>query len=165
MQKYFNLAASLVGFASLGVVLVLQYGFDMQPCPLCIFERIVVFFLSCLLFINFFIDRVYLRLFIGSLFIKGLILAGYHTHILLNPDASCAIFWSHSLLEINMAVPWLNFMLESRSLCGQGQDTFLGVLLPLWVVILLIGMAYFAYYKHLNIFKKTNEKASVETDA
>lgn len=164
MQKYFNLAASLIGFSSIAAVLVLQYGFNMQPCPLCIFERIVVLILSALLFLNYFIDRVYLRSLIGMLFLKGLLLAGYHSYILLNPNLSCAVFWSDSLLRINMMVPWLDFMLESKSLCGQGQDTFLGVLLPLWVVILLSGMAYFSYYSQLNIFKLFNKKTPETSD-
>lgn len=164
VQKYFNLMAALIGFSSIVAVLVLQYGFNMQPCPLCIFERIVVLVLSCLLFLNYFVERVYLRTLIGMFFVKGLILAGYHSYILLNPNLSCAVFWSDSLLRLNMMVPWLDFMLESKSLCGQGQDTFLGVLLPLWVVVLLGGMAYFAYYSKLNIFKFINKKTPEESD-
>lgn len=163
VQKYLNLAGALIGFSSILIVLILQYAFDMQPCPLCIFERIVILALSVVMFLSFYLDRVYLRLIMSMFFIKGLLLAGYHSYILLNPENTCSVFWSETLLQLNMTVPWLDWLLESTSLCGHGKDTFLGVLLPIWVVVLLGGMAYFAYYSHINLFSFLYKKVPEES--
>ena len=35
-------AGALIAFGALGFALVLQYAFEMEPCPMCIFQRVAM---------------------------------------------------------------------------------------------------------------------------
>jgi len=136
--------SNFIGFAVCAAMLVfayyLQFGQDMNPCPLCIFERITTAALGLVFLVAWahnpkrFGRWIYLAL-ILVVSAVGVFVSARHVYIQHNPGAvmSCG---GASLKTMVQHLPPLEVIKEVLS--GSGDcahvDTFLGVSLPLWVL-------------------------------
>ena len=140
--------ASLLGFA-----LYNQYVDYLDPCPLCIFQRVAFAWMGLFALLAFVHNpartgrRVYTWLIVpGAVF--GAAVAGRH-------------IWLQSLPpgDVPECGPGLNYMLENFPVaevlssvlqgsgsCAEVKWTFLGMSMPMWTVIWYIGLGLFALY-------------------
>lgn len=146
MRRLGNFLGFAVCAALLGFAYYLQFGRGMNPCPLCIFERGAVAALG-LVFLFAWLHHprsvgrwVYAGL-ILMVAAAGTFIAARHVYIQHNPGEvmSCG---GASLKAMVRHLPPLEVI--RQVLRGSGEcahvDTFLGVSLPLWVLIAMVAL-------------------------
>lgn len=147
-MRVFFFAGFLVCASLIGIALYFQYAQDMEPCPLCIFQRVtimalgIIFLLAALHNPGQFWKKIYGTL-IVLVSLIGIGLSGRHV-------------WIQSLPEdqIPSCGPGLEFMMEtlplrdviSKVLTGSGEChdinwVFLGLTIPGWTCLLFILFA------------------------
>ena len=125
------------------VAFILQYFFHLEPCPLCILDRILVLVFGILFFIAWLHDsnKKWIRIFYS---VVGFIIAGvgvalsaWHLRLMHLPPN-----------EIPACTPSLNYLLDTFPLsevfmivfkssgeCAKNTGSFLGMALPGWTLI------------------------------
>ncbi len=140
-----NLLGLLACVGLLGFALYAQYGLGLEPCPLCILQRIAVLVVGLLFVAAFLHDpgdrgaRVY-----GSLIdlaaLAGIAVAARQIWIIAQPPGSVAECGAS--LDYMMAVlPWhevLAKVLTGSGECAKVDWQFLGLNMPTWVLISLV---------------------------
>jgi len=135
---------NFIGFAvcalMLGLAYYLQFGRGMNPCPLCIFERITTAALGLVFLVAWLhhpkrVGRWVYAILILIVAAIGIFVSARHVYIQHNPDVvmSCG---GASLKVMAQHLP--PFEVIRQVLRGSGDCahiyTFLGVSLPLWVL-------------------------------
>ncbi len=135
-------------FAATVAALIMQYGFDMEPCPLCISQRIFVILvgITALLGGIFGLSRLGSRL--ASLF--GIVFA------FIGGSISARHVWIQNLPEdqVPLCGPGLAYMFETRPFfdalgllfkgdghCADVSFSFLGLTIPGWTLVFFIANA------------------------
>lgn len=134
--------AALLGFA-----LYYQYVAYLDPCPLCIFQRVIFFWIGVFALLAFIHNpartgrRIYAWLMVAGA-VVGAAIAGRH-------------IWLQSLPadEVPECGPGLNYMLENFPItevlssvlqgsgsCAEVQWSFLGMSMPMWTLAWYIGL-------------------------
>jgi disulfide bond formation protein DsbB len=140
-----NLLGVLACAGLLGFALYAQYGLGLEPCPLCILQRVAVLVVGLLFVAAFLHDpgdrgaRVY-----GSLIdlaaLAGIAVAARQIWIIAQPPGSVAECGAS--LDYMMAVlPWhevLAKVLTGSGECAKVDWQFLGLNMPTWVLISLV---------------------------
>lgn len=134
----------------LGYAYYLQYGENLEPCPLCIFQRVAVFGLWLVFLIAALHNprtmgaRVYaiLILIVAS---AGIGVAARHIYIQGLPPGSvpsCGATLDY-MLDVFPLVDVIRKVLTGSGECGKIDWTFLGLSMPWWVAISLgvLGVA------------------------
>ncbi|GAB4391874.1 MAG: disulfide bond formation protein B [Gammaproteobacteria bacterium] len=150
----FLICACLIGFA-----IYLQFSKNIEPCPLCIIQRVIVVITGLLFFL-------------GSLQRFGSIiwLKIYHGFICLVALSGAGIAWRQVWLQLHpekhaqACAPSLEFMLRNlpltdtlRLLLTGGDDcatvhwTFLNLSIPMWTLIFFCLLALLALINALRI--------------
>ncbi len=148
--------ASLLGFA-----LYNQYVDFLDPCPLCIFQRLAFFLMGLFALLAFvhnpaqFGRRIY-AWFIVAAAIFGAAVAGRHIWLQNLPPA-----------EVPECGPGLNYMLETLPLmevfssvlrgsgsCAEVKWTFIGMSMPVWTLIWYTGLGLLAIWIAYRAVKK-----------
>lgn len=147
MPRALNWLAFLVCALSIVAALIMQYGFEMEPCPLCIFQRLAViaagliFLLAALHGPKSWGRRVY----------------GFAALVAVGVGAALAIrhLWLQSLPpdKVPSCGPGLDYLYETFPLheviakvlhgsgeCAAIQGHFLGLTLPGWTLLLFIAL-------------------------
>lgn len=148
-----NLAGFIACAGMMGAALYFQHGLGLEPCPLCVFQRVATIALGSVFLIAAIHDpgRLGRVLYAGLLFVVagvGVGVAGRHV-------------WLQNLPkdQVPACGPDLDFMLEafpllevlSTVLSGSGQCAeiawqFLGLSMPAWVLILLAALGIWAVW-------------------
>ena len=142
-----NLAAFIVCAAMMGFALFAQYVWLMEPCPLCIFQRVALIALGALFLLagihatGRIGSRVYAVL-LGIAGLAGLGVAGRHV-------------WLQNLPkdQVPACGPGLDFMLDTFPLlevldivlsgsgeCAEVSWRFLGLSMPAWTLISFVAL-------------------------
>lgn len=146
MRKWYGLGA-IVCFALIGFAIFSQFQWGLQPCPLCIFQRIAFAALGVVLLIGAIHNPatkarwVYMATALVPALV-GSIIAGRHvwlTHLPPDQVPSCG--------------PGLNFLMEAFPLwnviktvltgsgeCAKVDWTFLGLSMPAWSLLWFVGL-------------------------
>lgn len=144
MRRLANLLGFVVCAAMLGFAYYLQYGRGMNPCPLCIFERIITAALGLIFLIAFLHHPKRFGRWIYACLILivagvGIFISARHLYIQAHPEIvmSCG---GASLKTMVQHLP--PFEVIRQVLHGTGEcahvDTFLGFTLPGWVLVAMI---------------------------
>ena len=155
-RRVLNLAGFLVCAGMIGFAMYAQYVLLLDPCPLCILQRIAViavgaiFLLMALHDPNAWGRRVYAVL-LGIAALAGVGVAGWHVRLQHLPPA-----------EVPACGPGLNYMLENFPLgdalrmifegsgeCAAVAWKFLGLSMPAWVLISIVGLGAFGLWNGL----------------
>ena len=133
-----------------GIALFFQHIIGLQPCVMCIYERIAVLSIAFAGFLGWLVPRIaFIRWIAITLWIYssiiGLQLSWEHTMIQLYPSPfnTCDFFVNFpEWLPLNQ---WLPSVFEASGDCSIQQWNFLGLDMPQWligifVVYLLIGV-------------------------
>ena len=142
-----NLAGALACAALMGYALYAQYGLGLEPCPLCIFQRVAVIALGVVFALAALhragpAGRRAWAVPVGLVALAGAGVAGRH-------------LWLQSLPpeRVPACGPGLDFMLEAFPLaealamvftgsgeCANVDWRFLGLAMPGWVLVALAGL-------------------------
>ncbi len=155
-KRTLNIAGALICAAMMGFALYSQHVLLLDPCPLCILQRIavillgIVFLLAALHNPGKIGGRIYSFL-VGLIVIAGAGVAAWHVR-LQNLPAD----------EIPSCGPGLEYMVENFPLrdalgmifkgsgeCAEVAWRFLGLSMPAWVVIGLVGLGVAGVWNNL----------------
>jgi disulfide bond formation protein DsbB len=155
--KRSNIYAALLSFLMIVAALWIQLTYQLEPCPLCITQRIIFIVLGLLfvffvwLPLNFFVRIIYL-LAIGITSIVGLIFSARHVLIqqkYITVPAECGIDLDY-MFENFPLMEAFNLLFQGTGDCSRVDWTFYGLSLPMMA---FLGYLFFLIYA-LFIFKK-----------
>jgi protein dithiol:quinone oxidoreductase len=142
-----NLLGLVACVGLIAYALYVQYGIGLEPCPLCILQRIAVMVVGVLFLAAFLHNpgnlgaRVY-----GSLIdfaaVAGILVAARHIWIIAQPPGSVAECGA-SLDYMMDVLPWhevLGKVLTGSGECAKIDWMFLGLNMPTWVLMALLGV-------------------------
>jgi disulfide bond formation protein DsbB len=140
-----NLLGLLACAGLMGYALFAQYGLGLEPCPLCILQRVAVISVGILFLLAFAHNpgdrgaRVY-GVLIDLAAIAGILVAARQIWIINQPPGSVAECGAS--LDYMMAVlplhEVLGKVLSGSGECAKVDWTFLGLYMPTWVLISLV---------------------------
>lgn len=138
------LAMAAVSVVAVGIALVSQHVFDMQPCPWCILQRIIYLAVATLCLIGAAVSAKLVRRGIGVL---ALLLAlgggasALYQDLVASKSVSCNLTFADkviSALGLDGALPPL---LQVTANCSDAAVSVLGVPYAYWSLMLFIAMA------------------------
>jgi len=147
----FLACAGMMAFA-----LYVQYGLRLEPCPLCVLQRIAVigmgiaFLLLAVHNPAGWARRIYLGL-LGLAAIGGAVVAGRHVWLQnLPPDKvpSCGPGLSYMLDNFPLGDA-LKMVFTGSGECAEIAWQFLGLSMPAWVLVAVAGMAVAGFWNNL----------------
>ncbi|MGR3807440.1 disulfide bond formation protein DsbB [Pasteurella testudinis] len=137
--SWFLLLLSCVAFEGAG--LYFQHVMKLEPCVMCIYERVAILGIALAAVFAMLAPRLLLvrllALAIGLFSaVKGLLLALQHTDYQLNPAP-----WNQCplMVEFPTTLPlnkWLPQMFEAYGSCSELQWSFLGFAMPQWLIVI-----------------------------
>ena len=139
--------------AMMAAALWLEYVEGLEPCPLCMLQRVSVVVLGVVMLIGALHDpattgrRMYGAM-ITLVAAAGAAVAGRHTWLQsLPPDAvpECGPSLVH-LLKAFPPVQALEMILRGSGECAEVQWTFLSLSIPLWTLILFVAFIVFGLW-------------------
>lgn len=144
---------ALSAFAFESIALYFQYGLGLEPCIMCVYQRVAVLglFLACLpALVRPDLALMRLTSFIGWIVSAfwGLSIAYEHVQMQ-NPDnfmllMSCDIYPNFpNWLQLHQ---WLPGVFEPRGTCGDIDWMFLSLSMPQWMVIIFGGYSLAALF-------------------
>ncbi len=144
------LAVFTASVAALGSAMVLQFGFDLEPCVLCLWQR-APYAVAAMVSLMACVWRPYhdrrMRIFMGfcaAAFFAGAAIAAFHTgverHWWLGTEG-CAIKPLHGATPADLRAELLG-MASAR--CDEIRWTFLGLTLANWNVPLSLALGGFS---------------------
>lgn len=156
-SRLVNFAAFLACAGMMAFALYAEHILLMEPCPLCVFQRIAVISLG-LVFLLFAIhnpvpgwaQRIYLAL-LSLAAVAGIVVAGRHVWLQsLPPD------------KVPSCGPGLGYMLDNFPLgdalkqvfsgsgeCAEVSWSFLGLSMPAWVLVCVVGLTGVGLWNNL----------------
>lgn len=153
--RTFYFLGAIACFGAIGYALYVQYHMLMQPCPLCILQRVafagagVFFVIGALHAPKSRAWRRFHAALVSSCALAGLLIAGRHVAIQLAPsDASsfCSGMDLNYMLDAMPLRDVLMTVLKGSGECAKIDWTFLGFSMPMWTVLLYIGVIALAIF-------------------
>jgi len=142
-----NLIGALTCAALLGYALFVQYGLALEPCPLCILQRVAVIAVGVFFLAAFAHDprdrgaRVY-GVLVDLAAVAGILIAARHMWIMAQPPgavAECGASLDY-MLDVLPLHEVLAKVLAGSGECAKLDWQFLGLNMPTWVLISLVGV-------------------------
>jgi disulfide bond formation protein DsbB len=142
-----NALVALVALVAMLVALYLQHYQGLEPCPLCVFQRVAVIGVGVMAVIaavhgpQAWGQRVYAGVMALSA-VAGVVVAGRHVwlqHLPADQVPSCGPgldFWI-------AALPWqqvVQQVFQGSGECAKVDWTLLGLSLPMWTLMLFVGL-------------------------
>jgi len=152
-NRTLNLLIFLSCAALLGTAYYFEYVLYMDPCPLCIMQRIAVLLVGLAGLAGFLLAGNLIARFASAGFmllgaILGISVAGRHAWIQSLP-ADQVPTCGPSLEYMVDTLPWaevLTVMLRGNGNCADLQWSFIGLSMPQWMLVWFLGYAVVAIY-------------------
>ena len=133
-----------VGLGAVGIALVTQHYFDMQPCPWCVLQRLIfvtiaLFALAGLAWRSASGARV-TTLGVLALGGAGMAAALWH-YFVAATSTSCNLTLADRIMNFSGLPALLPEVFEARASCADAAVTLLGVPYVLWALGLFTGMS------------------------
>ena len=138
------LAMAALCVAAVGLALVSQHVYDMQPCPWCILQRVIYLAIAALCVIGAAISASVVRRGVGVLTLLLALSGGasaLYQELVASKSASCNLTFADkviSALGLDGAYPPL---LQVTANCSDAAVSVLGVPYAYWSLALFIAMA------------------------
>lgn len=141
-QRLWPLLGGLGAFSALGFAYVLQYGFDLEPCPMCIFQRVAmvatggVFLLWAALGPRG-MGRWVLAALTSLMATAGAGIAARHVWLQGLPEdqvPACGPSLDY-LMDIMPAWEVIQTILRGDGNCARIDASFLGLSIPAWTLV------------------------------
>jgi disulfide bond formation protein DsbB len=142
---------NLIGFVAsaglIGYALYVQYGLGLEPCPLCILQRVAVLVAGALFLIAALHDpaecgaRAY-GVLIDLAALAGILVAARHMWIMAQPPGSVAECGASLdyMMDVLPMHEVLAKVLSGSGECAKLDWQFAGLNMPTWVLIALVGV-------------------------
>ena len=149
-QRPLFLGAFLICVALIATALAMQYAMKLEPCPLCIFQRVFVIALAAVVLVAAVHDpapagrRVY-GVLIVVLGVLGMVVAGRHVWLQNLPAdrvPECGPGLEY-LLDAFPLMEALSIVFRGSGECADVQWVFLGLTIPGWTLVIFIGFTIF----------------------
>jgi len=158
--KRINLLGALLSFLLVGLALTIQTQFDLEPCPLCVSQRIVFILIGLLFLVFSFLNPTRLIKFIHlvSLLvvnIVGIVFAIKHILIQgkwITVPAECGIDLDYMFENFPIREAF-SLLFKGTGDCSEIDWLFLGLSLPQLALIAYIMLCVLTFY----IYKKINK--------
>lgn len=149
-QRVF-LGMALSAAAAMAAALYLQHYAGLEPCPLCVFQRVAVIAFGAISLLAFVHNRrgVGRRIYAGLALlagVAGIVVAGRHVwlqHLPADQVPSCGPgldYW----LEALPLQQVINQVFKGAGECAVVDWTLLGISLPEWTLVMFVGMTALA---------------------
>ena len=128
-------AAGALAIGAVLVALVTQYGFDMQPCPWCILQRLQFVVAGVLALAAAAITARPARWLLGGLAIAVClsgIAAALYQHFVAAKLASCALTFADRFLNALNVEKWWPAVFQVRGSCADAAVDLLGLPYEFW---------------------------------
>jgi disulfide bond formation protein DsbB len=144
-----NLAGFLWCVALMAYALYVQYGLHEEPCPLCVLQRVAVIATGVLFLLAWAINpsgsglRRLFGLLIMLATLLGIAVAARHIYILNAPAGSVAECGASLdyMMDVLPLHEVLGKVLSGSGECAKVTWRFLGLSMPFWVLVNLLGLA------------------------
>ena len=158
-RRYGNLLGFVVCAALMGYALYAQHVLHLEPCPLCIFQRVAVIVLGAVFLLAALHHpgrrgaAVYGAL-LGLVALGGVLLAARHVWIQAQPPGSVAACGASLdyMLDILPITTVIAKVLAGSGECADVNWQFLGLSMPWWVLLALLVLGAWGLW--LNAFKR-----------
>jgi disulfide bond formation protein DsbB len=141
----------LISFGLVALALYLQKAYNLEPCPMCIFQRIAymvlgIFFLIAAIHNPAVVGR---KIYGALQFITAVVgagIAGRHMWIQANPDkvmSECGAGFDY-VYETLPFREFLNWVFKGTGECSAIDWTFLGLTIPELSLIAFVGLAIYS---------------------
>jgi disulfide bond formation protein DsbB len=165
------LLVAIAAFSSLGIALIMQYVFELLPCPLCIIQRVIVVSIGIFLVFAYLARKYHacqnVMLSIALIFsVLGVAAAGRHVWLQYLPKdqiPGCLPSLTY-LIETFSVFEVVNKVMQGSSECAAVKWTFLGLSIPEQTLVMFITFSSFSLFKlffqqdkdnrHLHIHKE-----------
>jgi len=145
--RVLNLAGGVICLAMLGYALYAQYGLGLEPCPLCIFQRVAVFALG-LIFLAAALQhpsgggRYVYAVLAGFAALTTAALATRHLYIQSQPPGSIASCGAplDVMLRFSPLTEVVRKVLTGGGECSQVNWSFAGLAMPAWVLLAALAL-------------------------
>jgi len=142
-----NLLGLMACIGLMGYALYVQYGVGLEPCPLCILQRVAVMSAGVLFLAAFVHDpadrgaRIY-GVLIDLAALGGILIAARHMWIIAQPPGSVAECGASLdyMMDVLPLHEVLGKVLTGSGECAKIDWQFLGLNMPTWVLISLVGV-------------------------
>ncbi|GAA0827657.1 disulfide bond formation protein B [Marinomonas arenicola] len=157
--RRFHGVIGVAAFALLGAAFYMEYQMDLEPCPLCMLQRIAFLCIGVFSLVSAAVSSERVRKWLAGtvvvLSVLGAALAIRHLYLQNLPiDELPACLPGLSYMVD--AFPWQDIakaMIMGTGDCGEVVWTFLGLSIPGWTLIAFIGMAIvnlFIVFRRIN---------------
>ena len=158
--KKINLLGALLSFLLVGLALTIQTQFDLEPCPLCVSQRIVFILIGLLFLVFSFLNPTRLIKFIhlvslSVVNIVGMVFAIKHILIQgkwITVPAECGIDLDYMFENFPIREAF-SLLFKGTGDCSEIDWLFLGLSLPQLALIAYIMFCVITFY----IYKKINK--------
>ena len=149
-QRWLFGAGAVFCFALLGTALYMQHVMRLDPCPLCILQRIFVIGLGAVMLAAAVHDpaRLWRRVY-GALVVVlsglGIVVAGRHVWLQNLPEdqiPACGPGLEY-LLQTFPLMDAMKLVFQGSGECAEVQWTFLGLSIPGWTLVAFIALTVF----------------------
>ncbi|MEP0074150.1 MAG: disulfide bond formation protein B [Marinomonas sp.] len=145
--RRFHGLVAVASFALLAVAFYMEYQMGLEPCPLCMLQRIVFFCIGVVSLLSALTGSLGVRRFIAwivvILSLSGAALAVRHLY-LQNIPADQLPACLPGLSYMFDVFPWqeiMQAMIMGTGECGDVVWTFLGLSIPGWTLVVFVSMA------------------------
>ena len=155
-KRQLNLAGFVVCAGLMAFALYAQYQLYLDPCPLCVFQRMaviavgIVFLIAAIHNPTGWFGRVY-ALLIGFVAADGASVAGRHVWIQNLPAdevPSCGPGFNY-ILESFPLTEALSMIFQGSGECAEVHWQFLGLSMPGWTLVWFVGLGVFGAWNNL----------------
>ena len=137
---------AIIGVLALGAVglaAIAQYAFDMQPCPWCVFQRLIYIVVGVLALLAALLSGLARRLVIGLAFLGTLggVASALWQQLHAINEASCDLSLAERVigkLQLDRVLPQL---FEARTSCADAAVSVLGLPFAVWSCALFVLLA------------------------
>lgn len=144
-------ATALLAIAAVGVALVSQYFFDMQPCAWCVLQRLIFLAIAVVCWLSILMRRCTpIGPRIGAALVMVLSIAGavsaWYQYTVASNMFSCDMTFADRFIAgsgLDATLPWLFGIYAT---CMEARVQVLGIEYSLWSMTLFVLMAIAAVY-------------------
>ena len=139
----------IIAFAALGFALVLQYAFGLEPCPMCVFQRVAMIAVGLIMLaaaLHGPSSRLGQGIYAGLAALaagSGIAIAGRHVWLQNLPEdqvPACGPSLDY-MMDVMPALDVIRTVLSGDGNCAMIDASFLGVSLPGWTLLGFVALA------------------------
>ena len=139
----------IIAFAALGFALVLQYAFGLEPCPMCVFQRVAMIAVGLIMLaaaLHGPSSRLGQGIYAGLAALaagSGIAIAGRHVWLQNLPEdqvPACGPSLDY-MMDVMPALDVIRTVLSGDGNCAIIDASFLGVSLPGWTLLGFVALA------------------------